>query len=264
MSIQHAPIEQVLSSKLIYVRSRDRQDKANTTSTNFRVDLGTASEIHKVKRVVLRAAHFPNTQYNVRAGINDTLVWTHNAIQYSATMTAGFYNIAQMITEVQTKMDAQMVGVPATATITQSATTQNLSISWSVNDGFIEATDTNVLSTFAATIGFITTRATAQPYLSDRPPSLFGLTRVILSSNELSPANSVNSEQQFSNALLNIPVEVPHNFMNHYEPTDDELASINYKTPKDIRFIDIQLTGQDGEEVDLRGYETEFWFKIYI
>ena len=57
-------IEQESPSKLIYVRSKDREDFENSTSSNFVVDLGSGSEIHKVKRLILRSATFQNSQYN--------------------------------------------------------------------------------------------------------------------------------------------------------------------------------------------------------
>ena len=256
-------IENLSTSKLIYVRSNDRLPTAGATTTSFRVELGNAANIHRSVRIVLRSAHFANSQFNIRTGVNDTLYWTHNAIDYSAVIGAGFYDTAAIIVAITAAMDAAMVGPAVTVTITQDPLTDLLSISWSAASGFIR-TAAALVQNIAFNIGFTSDRAAAQPYVSDSTPSLQGLTHCFLRSRELAPANQINSSELIDNVLINIPVTAPYRGINHYEPADDELASINYKTPTDITSVDIELRDEFDRVLDLRGQPTEFVFKVYF
>jgi hypothetical protein len=50
----------------------------------------------------------------------------------------------------------------------------------------------------------------------------------------------------------------------HYEPFDDELASINYKTPQDITSVSIEMIDENDRLLDLRGQPVELVFKVYF
>jgi hypothetical protein len=256
-------IENLSTSKLIYVRSNDRLPTAAASTTSFRVELGNAANIHRSVRIVLRSAHFVNSQFNIRTGVNDTLYWTHNAIDYSTMISGGFYDTAAVIVAVKAAMDAAMSGVPATVAITQDPLTDLMSISWSVSSGFVRTAEA-LAQNMAFNIGFTSDRAAAEPYLSDTTPSLQGLTHCFLRSRELAPANQISSASLIDNVLINIPITAPYRGVNHYEPADDELASINYKTPTDITSVDIELRDEFDRVLDLRGQPTEFVFKVYF
>ena len=100
--------------------------------------------------------------------------------------------------------------------------------------------------------------------MSEIAPKMNGLTRVYIKSTELAPSNLVNSTGKVINTFVDVPVNVPYGVMNHYEPQDDELVSVNYKTPRDLRVIDIELIDVYGNEVDLDGFGVEIMLKVYF
>jgi len=250
-------IEQEGTSRLIYISSDDRLNKNDSTS-KFTVDLGASSSIHQTNRVVLRSCHFVNGQYNIRDG-HDTLKWSHNSIDYTVIIPAGFYNTTQLRGVLETEMNAVMIG--ATVTITQQLYTGKLNFSWSVSTGYIIVDE---VSNITPELGFITQQGAANPSVADRQPQLNGLEHCYLRSNILAPANMISSDKELDSTLINIPVNAPYLFVNHYEPYDDELASKNYITPTDIRIVDIELQGDDFLPIDLNGYEVELVFKVYF
>ncbi len=253
-------IEQEGTSRLIYISSNNKRNP-NETSSQFSIDLGASSRLHQVNRLVLRSVHFVNGQYNVREGHN-TLKWNHNAIDYETTINSGFYNTTQLRAVLKTEMDFQMAGAGVTVVITQVPFTDKLEFTWSSAGGFIYTIENG--SNLSPELGFITQRAGSNPYLADRQPELNGLQHCYLRSNVLAPANMIASDKVLDSTLINVPVTAPYLFVNHYEPYDDELASINYITPTDIRVVDIELQDDDFKPIDLNGYETEFVFKAYF
>lgn len=261
MSLPYSDIEHTGISKLITIRSKDKE-KTAMTHTNFRVDLGSASQVHEVKRVSLRACKFPNTYYNVNSYCNVLIVIGTSAGTQTLTITEGFYTTTELLAAIKTAYDTAFS--PSVITFTQDTNT-NI-ISWSITSDTIQFIDvnTNALSTLAPKIGVTATAAVGSSGTFDMSPSLFGLTTAFLKSRELSAANSVSSEQVFGNTLAVIPVNVAWGSMNIYEPQDHELTAIKFKTPKDIRFIDLILTDDEGREIDLNGYGIEVQLKMWV
>ena len=250
-------------SRLIYISSDNRiQNGGASTTTNYTIDLGASSMLHKVSRVTLKSCSFVNAAYNVRAGVNDIIKWNHNAIDYQATIQAGFYNTTVLRGVLKTEMDLAMAGAGVTVTITQNPITGKLEFAWSVAGGFIY--DFAGGSTISPEIGFITLQVGSNPSVADKQPSLEGLTHAFLHSSVLAPANMVYSNQDLKSTVVDVPVTVPYGFTNHYEPYDSETASRNYDTPTDIRLITISFEGGDGSPLDINGFETELVFKVYF
>lgn len=253
------------TSKLIKVRSIDRIDANNNSETTFSVDLGTGSDIHKVQRIVLRSAHFVNNFYNIQnvegstTGINIFIIEI-DAVIYQVDIPIGFYSLNQLITFIENDINPQIS--PQTLTITQSDTTGILSFTLSA--GVCTVAFFGGVYGASVVLGATQDKPASNPYVLDRIPTLQGKTRLLLRSRELSPANSVDSEQDLDNLFLNIPITAPYKGTNHYEPFDDELASIVYKTPRDLRFIDIDIVDEYENPVDNNGLPVELVFKVYF
>ena len=253
-------IESRSTSRLVYISSDDRKDPTDTT-TKFTVDLGVGSELHRVRRIVLKSCHFINRQYNVRNQHN-TLRWTHGAIDYEVVVSSGFYNTTQLSSELKTLMDAAMLGAGVTVTITQDTITGKLTFTWSNLSGYIWTIENG--SNLSPELGFITERPDALEYTADRQPELNGLTHCYLRSNILSAGNMIKSDEELNNTFGDIPVDVNYGQAVNYRPYDDELESKNFQTRTDIREIDIFLEDDDGSPVDLNGGELETVWKVYF
>lgn len=249
-------------SQILIVKSKDRSDFKDS-DTDFKVDIGPAFQTRDIKRMVIKSAHWINGVYNVPA-LEDTFVFEHNAAVFSAAITPGIYTTATYIAALKASMDTALGG--PTVTITQDLVTQKLTFTFSAGVAKLFAQDDPVNPNAQAKIaGVLTTTAVAAIAITaNRGPDLTGGSRVFLRSSALSGQNSVDSAKKTSTIMTAIPIKVAFGFANHFEPNDDELYSINYLTPRNFRFIDIQLVDVDGNVIDNNGYETDFMFKFYF
>jgi len=253
-------IKDTSTSKLITVRSRDRKNKAGTKSTNFEVYLGNSLDIHEVQRIVLRSAHFVNGFYNVVFDYNNLFAYSHNGNDYEFGISGGFYTIAEIMTELKTTMDAQLN--PVVVTIDLNTNTNKLLFAFSAGNGYIKISENG--STISPTLGFLIESAPQPSVNGNRGVNLSGTTHFFLQSKVLSPGNNVDSKSNLDNTLIDVPVLCPFGSVCHYEPYDDELASINYDSPINISYIDISLIDEDDAPLNLNGYDIELVFKVYF
>jgi hypothetical protein len=277
-------IENTAQSKLILIRSQDRIDK-ETSTTDFRVDLGSGADIHKVRRVVLRSINFLNAQYNI-IRYNDSALFSVNVIDNNTSTTqviqwnipSGFYTTTQIAdmatTELNLALGAAFPSSSQTLIVKYSLITSRFTVSV-VGDGGVApdsvftivvvggdgANKTYVNGQF----GFAVTNSTpATSVTSTQPPRLNGLTEIFIRSTEIAPANLIDSEGDVDNVFLNAHVDVPYGRMMHYEPGDDEMASINYKTPRDLRVVDIQIMDVNEKEIEINGVDVTLVLKVYF
>ncbi len=191
--------------------------------------------------------------------------WSHNAIDYSGTVPEGQYTIITLMAATKAMMDAAMIGVGVTVTITQDALTDIITISWSASTGYVKVQPPPDVRSLADTLGFKTERAPSEPYLSDSHPELEGLTHCFIRSRVLAPQHQIDSQGDIDDTLCSIPVLAPYRGTNHYEPYDDEIVSINYQVPRNVENVDLRLTDEFKYNIGLQPYDqVELTFKVYF
>jgi len=241
------------------------------TSTNFLYNAG--STFQQVSRVSIQSASFFNNIYNIyndSRGQNNTYTYSYGGTPYTFTMTPGFYNIGTIINLMNADLTNNTGGV----------------IQWQFSsvDNYVRLNITNAVNTFIlnsasspplglmTTLGggiFLVTKNYAgfsgllQP---DTIPKLSGPTVLYIRSAALSPSNGVETGGVFTNTFLAIPVTAPPLTLNLFDCKQDILCEVSYKIPRNLNFIDIQLTDRDGNIMDLHGgsvnLELRVWFNV--
>lgn len=244
-------IEDRLYSRLIRITSKDRLG-ANETPSNFTINLSRMTETNNIRRVVVKQVDFPNYFYNITTANQDFYFGYNGGTQGSVQVPVGYYSDSQLAAVIQAGMNTEMSGVPATAAITIDPYTRIWTITVTGTDtGYLGTTQPT--NTIAASIGAISNAgafADGVPYTLDRRPNLHGVTRAYVHSTALADGNLVDSDVEVHDGLAQVPVLAPYGFYNYYESRDDELDSINYRAPKNIDLVDIQLKDIDNNFIE--------------
>jgi hypothetical protein len=259
-------VELTGESRLLVLKSKDRITEAGSSSTNFKVNIGTDVNLSQIRRVVLKSAHFINGAYNVNSS-NNSFVYTHSVAGLNTAVVAeGQYTTSSLSAALKAVIDLQIT--TDTIAITQDPITLKLTftITGAGTITLYEENDPTNPNPMAPLVGILTTTAVpAAAVVADRPPDLTGLSRAFIHSDKLSPFNNFDSQQDVGDIFINIPVTSAFGVSNHAEAADDELVSINHIPPRDMRgLMDIRLEDIDGNNINLNGYETDFVFKVYF
>lgn len=253
-------IEDVAFSRILQISADDRLS-ASETSSNFTVDIGQASNINRILRCVLVSCIMPNLAYNIRADINDIFSFRENGQAITnIQIPEGFWNASSLCTYLQTEIgNALTVG---TVAVLQDP--HNLKISF-VFTGITAIIYGLPESTSASNIG-ITLGSSGQyvaSFTCEQAPQLQGLTEFFIQSSALAPGNLIEQKSIIRNVFNAIPMTAPFGGINIFQCNDGELCSINYPTPRDLRFIDIGITDRRGNYLDLQGHNVKLVFKVY-
>lgn len=241
-------------SKFLRVTSRDRSSKSNS---QYDILFTTRDvDLHQIKRVELKTAIIPNTQYNVNIN-NNTWNFINSANGgTNYTIPVGQYTVTSLITE----LESQVPGL----TVTQSTLTDKLSFTMSSGTFTMESDRT--INKMAEVLGVSTTVAGASgTEVCDSLPNLTGLTNVYIASSALSSgASMIASENDKTSIFCSVPITVPYGSTQvHDESGSDTHDYTSFPAHKNISNIDIQLLDDKGFEVDLNGLEYEFIFRVY-
>ena len=241
-------------SKLVRVSSTGSVNPAK-----FKVDLDPDVHLRNVKKISLKSIRFPNYQYNIQEGINDTLIIESVADgTQTLTISPGFYNTAELMTVIETAYNA--LAITGTMTVSQAAYTYKITIAMA-GDTF-SLTDANIL----ATLGYTEQTSAAASHTAEAIPQLHGLESVHLVSKRLSSDNIIHSNNSLSNqaTFCEIPVTVPFGAQNIYISDNDDINSVVYPHPREISTVDIELHSEDGRLLNINPmHDVEVFFKIF-
>lgn len=236
----------------------DSNDRTSGDANRFSIQVGSQGGIIATSKVVLKSAIIPNVFYNIRTGIDDVLVFTQSGqAQTSVTITEGFWNVSDLMTQLKTAMDLVLVGV--TVAVTQNDQTKK--ITFTMSAGTIIITN-SATSNLADSIGFQTTSADAAAPTGDSIPRLGGLSEVFIISDQLAPQHLLE-DNSVRNVLASIPITSSFNASTVYEANDEELNSVNYPVFRNVSTIDIRLEDRSGNLVDLNGHSIKLMLMAY-
>ena len=87
----------------IFLHTKDRKDKANTTSSNFSISFDNT---YNTKVVELKTASLIHSAYNVNSS-NNNLHWVDTlSASHSSVITPGNYTASQLANAIATQMNA--------------------------------------------------------------------------------------------------------------------------------------------------------------
>ena len=96
-------------ARVIHIRSQDvgvaKGVSGSLANYNININPAITCDQDEYMLVSVNSAQIPFSFYNVSTGINDTVAGNDGGA-FSATLTAGNYNITQLLAEVKTKVNA--------------------------------------------------------------------------------------------------------------------------------------------------------------
>ena len=116
---------------LLEVNSRDRNIRSYPTSTDFRWKL--FRPLKDVLSIQIVGGTVPTRFFNIDSGWNK-FTFKEASTRYTVTLTPGVYTNAQLVTEVQNKLNA--IAATNTYVVSQSPTTDQLTITATGGDTF--------------------------------------------------------------------------------------------------------------------------------
>lgn len=256
-------LEQVGTSIIAVINSSDRINKNATTSSDFTINLGNSNLLTNIRRCVVKNFHGVNASPNIPKQFK-TFVFEYNSVVYSVDLVPGQYTILEFMTELQAVINAAIT--PATVVISQDKYSKKLRFTFSAALARLFSSNSSNPSPLSSISGIITSTTTPNNIIvADRPPKLNGLTHCYLKSQKLAFTNSVSSDQLTQDKLTNIGWSgTGYGDTIDYEGRDDEMNSVNYDLPRDLRYnCDIKLVDSNDIPISFNGFDCELVLKLY-
>jgi hypothetical protein len=212
--------------------------------------------------IELLSAQIPWLIYNVRAGVNDTMVWRRGVTDYSCTVPAGAYTQTTLRTALGTAM--------------QAADANSWSVFFNVDQNTVY-----IQGTGAFTVNFATTTIAAGISAPIAPILGFSTTANSSSGTTVTAPNvmdlskpdmlyinikEIGQKQMSSNYLdkytFSIPVTVNTPNVLLYNKGTGYEQKYTYNSPQNISELTVELFYAGREAVNLNGVEWSMQFKI--
>jgi len=232
------------SQKIVVISSADQLVAAKT---DFRYTLPAIITASSFK---IASIHVPNVPYNVVTGRNDACTFDDGSAR-SVTVPAGFYTLTELLTTLQTLINA----IPPTGVYTLSYSTNTQLVTVAVSVGTVSITNTAAGQIWtmlgfprSATVAAASATATYTPKMIDFFYQIrsMELTRSI-------PAPVIYNSSCGSTMIARVANNVDHGSML-IKNLDDQ---IEYKLRAATTFvtIDLQLLTEAGLSLDLMGLD---------
>lgn len=246
-----------LKHKLLRISSRDRNNLANTTSSDFTITLDNIDSAHDLKSVVVKHISFTNTIYNITSK-NNTLTYNIASSPTSVSIAVGQYTATQF----KTALEAVASGIvlvmtldPITYKYTLATTT---AIEWLPIDNNPMA---EILGISTGSGSDVTSHVCASTV------NLSGIQNLFVRCSNLSFTNLVSSRANInSDVLAIIPITSEFGFNEQYISSHseiDDVDSLSLHSGKNIQKMNIKLTDDDGDIVDMNGSDIILVLKVY-
>jgi len=265
----HISSNTILQNNLIFIRSKDGNFINDDLHTDFSIILKRTLTKKKDElfKVILQSAQIPYTFSNTN-NTNNFIDWKENGLlKTPIQIQSGNYNILELVTEIQTQLNANTSFTSTNYTLTYDQIENKVSISSLSTEStdFLFNSGANVSKSIAKQIGYTNdndiTITNIQSTISDSFVDLIRIHSLFIRSN-LSSNNTLDSESLTNtDILVNIPI------------TSNPLEIINYQYYEGMSYnlieedkiteITIQLTDQNGNIIDL-GKKIDFELLLNI
>ena len=256
-----ADFEHLFNSKLLKIKSEDRK---SGTPGDFTVNLGNESYVQQVVHIVPLSVSLLHSFYNVNS-LTNTFKFTNSTDGLQTiNLTNKQYNVNQLITELQTQMNAVM-----SDTIAITYDTQTRKITFTITGAstniYYADDDPSNASSLSRLLGITSTSSTLGTYTSESQIDLGGVKQINIISDTLGDNNAVNSNASLDDLIINIPVEAEFGAEISWQNEADHISVGNtFDNPRGIQNIDIRLTDQDDNPLQIEDHlKVHMMFKIY-
>ena len=227
-------------------RNRTRQEDS---TTEFKIDLGSFDG--GIKSATLISAEIPNTEY-VFTSDNNVITFNEGGGNLTATITPGTYNISDLISEIDTRLNAAGA---LTYTTTFSDITKKITLSATGNF--------NVLWTFtddnpASLLGFTVDLGGSSSYTAPNSINIAGENSYFIAMRDLNLTGTLGGQNMIG-YTYKVPINVGYGDVCFYSSETGLLQPFrqdNNRFLQPIMFI--QLLKYDGSVVDLQGADWSF------
>lgn len=228
----------------VYINSVNR---TQGTANDFMTTLKRA--LNNVSRVEIKSIEIPFTYYTVNSN-NNTIQFTDNVPNtYSCTLTPGYYNADQLLTEIESKMTAQLAG------FTGGSYDENklkFTIANGTND--FEILDSTT-TTAQALIGLDGDTGVVSSWTSDNAINIMGTNHIYIFSNALiSGRNIAYADSDMKDIIYRVPVDVDFGSVIRERTEAYQSNVFEYDTANRLHNIDFRLTNEDYNALDLNGW----------
>lgn len=241
------------SSRLLRVSSKNR---ASNSVSRYNVKYNTNDrDLHNVKRIALKSAIIPNTQYNINSN-NNTFYMVNTISGPTYTIPVGQYTITTLMAAIQSAVGGGF-------TLTQDATTQLLTFTAGGVDTLTMTSDPST-NPMAPILGITTDSGAVASYTTPSLPDLRGLTSIYVASQALTNHTSMSdSAKNKQNIFCTIPVNVEFGGSVSLEEDETTLDYVIFDSHKNISTIDINLMDEDLNTLELNGLDWTLVFRVY-
>ena len=244
-------------SRLLRISSTDR-----TTGSVSRYNMTYAtndSDLQEIKRISLKSASIPNSQYNVNSNTNTFFFANSQTSQVAYTIPIGQYTTTTLMAAVVSVVSAVISG---SITLVQSALTNKITLA--INSGTFNMTPGSHFQ-INLILGFKSgSFSSVSSLVADSLPNLSGLKSVYIASQTLSNHSAmICSEQLKQNVFCNVPITVPFGAIMSFEEDENSSDFVVFHSRKNVSTIDIKLLDENNNTVDLNGLDWSLVFRVY-
>jgi hypothetical protein len=234
-------------SKFVRISSNDKIE-GSAHNGSFQVELKETWLTQKVNKIYVHQALVPNAFYNIRSSqgeLNNVLDFKESGqIAASISVDEGQYTLSELITEIETKMNANLVG--SVLTITIDAKTKKLIFTFVGNSVIIYST-----GSISPVIGLVDTSADSNSITMDYIPNLRGYDELYIHSRTFANSNMIDGDSGMIACVVSVPMnETPFGGIAYYQSSAEEENSIIYPDPIDISSTIIRLRDSKGNVLD--------------
>lgn len=269
-------------SRLLRISSKDRTLES---PSKYQITFKTNdNDLHQIKRVVLKSAIIPNSQYNIHK-YNNTFYFNQPVSQNNSDeVTDGVVNeqasieiISGGVTEDEKDEEVGRYIIPVGQytismlistlentipglTITQSPLTKKLTLTYSSPFSVI-VNDKNPL---ARVLGITEDIENVSTYSCKSLPDLSGLENIYIASQTLSNHSAmICNDKQKQSVFCSVGINVPFGQTMILEEDSISLDYTDFYAPRNISTIDITLLDENNNVLDLNGLDWVLTFRVY-
>ena len=268
-------------SRLLRISSKDRTLES---PSKYQITFKTNdNDLHQIKRVVLKSAIIPNSQYNIHQ-YNNTFYFNEAVSQNNSEVTDGVVNeqasieiISGGVAEDEKDEEVGRYIIPVGQytismlistlentipglTITQSPLTKKLTLTYS-SPFSVLVNDKNPL---ARVLGITEDIENVSTYSCKSLPDLSGLENIYIASQTLSNHSAmICNDKQKQSVFCSVGINVPFGQTMILEEDSISLDYTDFYAPRNISTIDITLLDENNNVLDLNGLDWVLTFRVY-
>lgn len=253
-------------SVFVRINSEERVAPTSNTSSNFKVQFGSNSELAAINRITIKQISIPNVQYNIRAATPAHAAYNaftfNDGTNKTITIPVGNYDVNQLIAA----LEADPLAIAANLQITLNAITGRLEFTSTTPITYLSEANGNgmasILGILANSGALVTAFApTGLPNLDVHPC-------IYVASQALSDGSHMVSPTLGSLPVCAVvPITTTYGGIIQYTTPQehlDDIHYISYANGKSLQTIDLQLYDGDANLLDLQGLNWTMVFKAYM